>query len=157
MLKILQLLKNILNNPLFFNNSKNFIIQKRQYSTYNLPKNFISNDILSKFKLKSEFLNWFTGFTDVEGHFGIIFYRRTEVGFRFIIGLHLNDLEVLKFIKSELNYLSGKEVGIINIFENSVKFSIQNFYLIKELIIPIFKVFPLRSAKYLEFKDWEGE
>ena len=58
----------------------------------------------------SEFLNWFSGFTDAEGQFGIVIYRK-NAGFRFVISLHLDDLEVLKYIKYKLSSIIGKEVG----------------------------------------------
>jgi hypothetical protein len=49
---------------------------KRHYSTSKLQtKDLISNDILSKLDQKSEFLNWFSGFTDAEAHIGIINFR----------------------------------------------------------------------------------
>lgn len=36
-----------------------------------------------------------------------------------------------------------------------MSYTIQNFYIIKEFIIPIFNTYTLRTAKYLDFKDWE--
>lgn len=69
----------------------------------------------------------------------------------------MNDLEVLKFIKSKLSYLAGKEASVFTISEKNktATFTIQNFNFIKELIFPIFNVYPLRSAKYLDLKEWK--
>jgi len=41
-------------------------------------------------KENSEFLNRFSGFTDAEGKFGIVIFINKDVGFRFVIGLHLD-------------------------------------------------------------------
>jgi len=47
-------------------------------------------NLLSKENSKN--LNWFSGFTDAEGPFGMVIFRNKDVGFRFVIGLHLDDL-----------------------------------------------------------------
>jgi NADH:ubiquinone oxidoreductase subunit 3 (subunit A) len=124
--------------------------QIKFYSTLSLPAS-------QPYKQKSDFLNWFSGFTDAEGHFSIVIHRNKDVGFRFVIVLHLDDIEVLKYIKQELSSLANKEVGIIQISKtkNLVSYTIQKFDIIKELIIPIFNIYILRTAKYLDFKDWE--
>ena len=49
-----------------------------------------------------EFLYWFSGFTDAEGNF-LITIDRQYVRFRFKIVLHIDDVEVLNTIKSNLN------------------------------------------------------
>lgn len=69
------------------------------------------------------------------------------MGFRFVIVLHSDAIEVLKYIKTELSSLVCKEVGIIHISKtkNLVSYTIQNFDIIKEFIIPIFN--------YLYFKN----
>jgi hypothetical protein len=71
--------------------------------------------------------------------------------------LHLDDLEVLKFIKYKLSSIIGKEVGSIYIHKSSnlVSYTIGDINTIKDLIIPIFNIYSLRTTKYLDFKDWE--
>jgi NADH-ubiquinone oxidoreductase chain 3 len=137
--------------------SNRIITFNKYYSTACIPDSDKSTGINLLSKDKSDFLNWFSGFTDAEGHFGIVIYRNKDVGFRFIITLHLDDLEVLKYIKYELSSIIGKEVGLIYTSEirKLVTYTIQDFNIIKELIIPIFNFYSLRTAKYLDFKDWE--
>jgi hypothetical protein len=98
--------------------------------------------------VSTEFLQWFSGFTDAEGNF-LINLDRHYVRFRFKISLHIDDIEVLEKIKSELG------VGSITI-ENKqyCSFVVQDIDSIKDIIIPIFKSFPLQTNKRLDFNDF---
>ena len=89
--------------------------------------------------VSTEFLQWFSGFTDAEGNF-LITLDRYYVRFRFKISLHIDDIEVLKIIRSELG------VGLV-IKENKqyCSFVVQDINSIKDIIIPIFKAFPLQT------------
>ena len=78
------------------------------YSTIclnSLPLPFVlskTNDTLTKFKnmTDSEFKQWFVGFTDAEGCFRIAINNKNKViSFNFSILLHIDDKEVLEFIK----------------------------------------------------------
>lgn len=93
----------------------------------------------------SEFLFWFSEFTDGEGSFSI-FFDRVYIRFRFKINLHIDDIEVLKTIKSKLN------IGRVVIEENknSCAFIVQSFSELKDALRPIFIQFPLHTAK----KNW---
>ena len=52
----------------------------------------------------SEFKQWFVGFTDAEGCFRIAINNKNKViSFNFSILLHIDDKEVLEFIKKKLN------------------------------------------------------
>ena len=68
-----------------------------------------------------------------------LFYNKIKIR-----GGRVDDLEVLKFIKSELSFLASKEVGYITISKKykTATYSIQSFNIIKDLIIPIFNSFP---------------
>lgn len=79
----------------------------------------------------SEFLYWFSGFTDAEGNF-LISINRQYVRFRFKISLHIDDVEVLNTIKSNLN------VGTVTLERgrNRCSYVIQNYEDIKNVICP---------------------
>ena len=50
-----------------------------------------------------EFKQWFVGFTDAEGCFRIAINNNKIISFNFSILLHIDDQEVLEFIKNKLN------------------------------------------------------
>jgi len=93
---------------------------------------------------KENFLYWFSGFTDSEGHFGIIIDMRRKISltFTFIIYLHIDYLQVLKLIKSELSNFAKREIGHIAIKSKAAILTFQEFNVINGLIIPIFNTFP---------------
>ena len=62
-----------------------------------------------------EFLKWFVGFSDGESNFTIVFQKNkdgdiTWASFRFIIELHRDDINTLKYIRSKLNI--GNEIAV---------------------------------------------
>src|SRR5689334_3263634 len=63
----------------------------------------------------------------------------------FIIELHKDDVEVLNKICKTLG------IGNVNINGNSAKFIVNKFEEIINVIVPIFKEFPLQTTKYLDF------
>ena len=93
--------------------------------------------------VSSNFLFWLSGFTDAEGNFSIIL-NCAFVKFRFKILLHIDDIEVLKTIRSELGI---RRIGV----ENSCFFIVEKYTDIKNVICPIFKLFPLYTTKRLDF------
>lgn len=99
--------------------------------------------------VSSEFLYWFSGFTDAEGNF-LISIDRQYVRFRFKISLHIDDVEVLNTIKSNLN------VGTVTLESSRDRCSyiIQNYEEIKNIICPIFNAFPLHTSKKLDFENF---
>lgn len=69
--------------------------------------------------------------------------------FRFLIGLHIDDLDTLIFIKNQLH------CGNINIDKNKSKalLIVTKSDDILNNIIPIFDFFPLNGIKYLDYID----
>lgn len=119
------------------------------YSTNcNKNSNVRTEDNLLK-NVSSEFLYWFSGFTDAEGNF-LISIDRQYVRFRFKISLHIDDVEVLNTIKSNLN------VGTVTLesSRNRCSYIIQNYEEIKNVICPIFNAFPLHTSKRLDFENF---
>ena len=114
----------------------------------NKNSNVRTEDNLLK-NVSSEFLYWFSGFTDAEGNF-LISIDRQYVRFRFKISLHMDDVEVLNTIKSNLN------VGTVTLesSRNSCSYVIQNYEEIKNVICPIFNAFPLHTSKRLDFENF---
>jgi hypothetical protein len=66
---------------------------------FNRNLTYFNNLSLRKENEKDEFLNWFVGFIKAESHFGIRCYRKMQPCFIFIIGLHLDNLNVFKYIQ----------------------------------------------------------
>lgn len=97
----------------------------------------------------NSFLKWFVGFTDAEGNF-LIYLDRGYIRFRFKICMHLDNLEALNFIKSNLG------VGSVTIEEERKRcsFIVQDFIEIRDVICPIFIKFSLLTSKRLDFKDF---
>lgn len=97
----------------------------------------------------SEFLYWFSGFTDGEGNF-LISIDRQYVRFRFNITLHIDDVEVLNTIKSNLN------IGtvILEKSRNRCSYVVQSYKEIKDVICTIFNTYPLHTSKKLDFYNF---
>lgn len=114
-----------------------------------LVRNFSTKLSVNNSEISEEFLSWFSGFTDGEGNFSIML-DRTYIRFRFKINLHIDDLEVLNVIKSNLN------IGKIIVEEkrNSCAFVVQSFSELKDVLCPIFTNFPLHTSKKLDFQDF---
>ena len=102
----------------------------------------------------STFLKWFVGFTDAEGNFNISLRNRnnnqyTTCLLTFQIGLHIDDLSILKLIKSQLN------CGHISIYKDKCNFFVNDSFSLINIIIPLFNDFPLNTSKYYQFLIFE--
>lgn len=124
-------------------------MESRYFSTSRPTKSPGAELSEKKFNINEEFLFWFSGFTDGEGNFAITL-DRGYIRFRFKINLHIDDLEVINVIKSNLN------IGRIIVEEkrNSCAFVVQSFSELKNVICPIFLSFPLHTSKKLDFQDF---
>ena len=93
----------------------------------------------------NEFNEWFVGFTDAEGCFRITINNKV-IRFNFIICLHVDDKEVLEFIKSRLNCGTISKSG-----KTLVSFNISKKEDLLNILIPLFENFPLNGVKYLDY------
>jgi hypothetical protein len=92
-----------------------------------------------------EFYNWFLGFTDAEGNF-LILTLPTGFTFKFSIGLHIDDLHVLNYIKDKLGF------GSVYAYKSNCYYNVTKKEDILK-IISIFDVYTLNSSKRLDFID----
>ena len=122
------------------------------FSTKGIRDNNLKSKVENRFRLEDvnpDFLYWFSGFTDAEGNF-LITLDRNYVKFRFKISLHIDDVEVLNTIKSNL----GIGNIVIENSRNRCSFVIERYEDIKDVICVIFKNFPLHTSKKLDFEDF---
>lgn len=113
-----------------------------------VTKNKTEHGISKLSHVSAQFLQWFSGFTDAEGNF-LISLDRNYVRFRFKISLHYDDIETLRIIESKL--------GVGSVAKDNRQYCsyvVQDFDSIKDIIVPIFKAFPLQTNKRLDFNDF---
>jgi len=130
-----------------------FIYQQKSYFS-SIPHPFILNSSKGQFYLDPSFIEWFIGFTDAEGNFNISLRNLhnnsyNSVILTFQIGLHIDDLEILKFIQNKLN------CGHISISGSKCNYFVNDQTSLINIILPIFKLFPLNSSKYFQFFIFE--
>lgn len=93
------------------------------------------------------------GFSDGESSFIILSYLdKTKIvsyTFRFVIELHVDDLDALKFIQSKLKI--GNEIAV---YGNSCKFTVTHPKDIYKLI-SIFDKYNLNTSKYLDYLNFK--
>ena len=116
-------------------------------------KNFYSTLACTDLEYEN-FIRWFVGFSDGESNFTIVFQKDkngniTGASFRFIIELHLDDINTLKYIKSKLNIGNN-----ISEYGNSCKFTVIHKKDIEKLI-SIFDRYNLNTTKYLDYLDFK--
>ncbi len=126
-------------------NPKSSLYIERFYST----DPFNGLNVFSNDTSKSKFFEWFTGLADGEGLFLVsIVNKGTSCSFKFEIGVHKDDINMLCFIQKELG------IGRVATFSNAAYFTVTA----KDEIILLLKIFalhPLKSNKalnYLSFK-----
>lgn len=124
------------------------VVSRRNYSSIVLQSNISqlvqSIDADKDIHLK-DFYEWLCGLTDGEGMFYIL--RKNEKGlfeFNYIIGLHIDDINMLRFIKEVLG--TGKVITSGKV----ARFSITSLKGI-EKILNIFTEYPLNTTKLLNF------
>jgi hypothetical protein len=96
----------------------------------------------------SDFVEWFRGLVDGEGHFRVYPIKDKHFGFGFEIKLHIDDLNELQFIQETL------QMGKISFYKNMVCFRVGRQEDIKK-IIDIFSIAPLNTSKQLNFLDFK--
>jgi hypothetical protein len=101
-----------------------------------------------------EFYTWFVGFSDAESMFGIfplLNDKKTKIetfSFRFIIGLHKDDLNALNYIKDKLGF------GYVYANKDTQRFIVSKKEDLNRLI-SIFDKYSLNSTKYLDYIDFK--
>lgn len=96
--------------------------------------------------LSRDFLEWFRGFTDAEGCFLVSPNKASSFTFKFKIKLHIDDLNVLNFIKDNLNI--GKVIVSKSKPEATFEVNLQSEIAV---IVAIFSKYNLNSTKHLNF------
>jgi hypothetical protein len=107
-------------------------------------------------KIDRSFLEWLTGFVDAEGNFNISLRnyniknnQYNSLILTFQIGLHIDDLEVLNFIKFNLG------CGKITVSKNRCNFFVNDQTSLINIICPIFNLVLLKSSKLNQFLIFE--
>lgn len=100
--------------------------------------------------LDVSFLQWLAGFTDAEGNFNISLRQLNgnhyhSVLLTFQIGLHIDDLPVLKYINNTL------QCGHISVSGNRCNFFVNDHHSLTNVVLPIFNHISLNSSKYFQF------
>jgi hypothetical protein len=106
------------------------------------------------FYLEPNFLEWLVRFTVAEGNFNIslrnlINDKYNSLILTFQIGLHIDDLNLLKFIKEKLN------CGHISISGSRCNYFVNDQVSLINVIFPIFKFVKLNSSKYYQYLIFE--
>jgi len=134
-----------LNTKHYTNNHRNKLIIKLNNKTFYLDRNF---------------LQWFAGFTDAEGNFNISLRnldlsvspaKYNSLILTFQIGLHIDDLDILKSIQKKLN------CGYISISGSRCNYFINDQPSLINVILPIFNApyVGLNSTKYYDYLIFE--
>ena len=98
-------------------------------------------------KEMEDFYEWLRGFVDAEGYFSIT-SNRNAYTFTFGIGLHIDDLDVLKYIQNTL------QVGTVFMKPKVAELVVRRLDELK-VIIEIFDKTPLNSSKHLNFLSFK--
>ena len=106
------------------------------------------------YKEDSEFYKWFVGLADGESNFTIVLQKDkdgniTGASFRFIIELHVDDIDALRYIKSKLNI--GNNIAV---YGNSCKLTVIHRKDIS-MLISRFDRYNLNTTKYLYYLDFK--
>lgn len=128
-------------------NKSSVKIRKNQKNYYKIQSKV---NVLSTVEQPLQFLEWLAGFVDGEGNFNISLRNYKEnkynsVVLTFQIALHIDDLEVLKFIQTNLR------CGKISISGKKCNFFVNDQLSLINIIVPVFNIVKLKSSKYFQF------
>jgi cytochrome c oxidase subunit 3 len=150
--------------PIKFNNINTYMNKPKDKLLIKMPnnRNFLKKSetetqftsLQKEIYLDSEFLEWFSGFTDAEGNFNITLQKLKENNYTnamltFQIGLHIDDLSLLEYIKNKLN------CGHISITTSRCNYFVNDKTSLIQVILPIFNFIKLNSSKYYQFLIFE--
>ena len=107
----------------------------------------------STFNVSWDFIQWLTGFADAEGNFHISLKAWTgnifdQCQLTFQIGLHIDDIGVLRTIQSKLS------CGNITISRDKCNYYVSDIYSLYSIILPVFDAFGLNSSKIHFYAAW---
>jgi len=134
-------------------------VSSKVLHTYKKPltNRYYSTSVTTN-NLDNEFFKWFSGFTDAEGSFLIVALPKGSHGkwnfpsarfsFKFSIGLHLDDVNALNYIKDKLGF------GKVYSFEKASYYNVTKKEDIIKLI-NIFETYTLNSTKKFDFLDFK--
>lgn len=137
---------------------KGLYLNRKGYKSYSISSNYkkgYSTDAISSCTISDEeIVKWFVGFSDGESNFTIIPYKNksgliTSFTFRFMIELHVDDIDALRFIQSKLGI--GNDIVI---YGNTCKFTVTHRRDIYKLI-SIFDKYNLNTTKFLDYLDFK--
>lgn len=99
------------------------------------------------------FDSWFVGFSDAESSFSIVPKQDSKGNinrftFMFVIGLHKDDYEALKYIQNKL------KIGAVRIAKDECKYIVTKKEEISKLI-SLFDTHNLNTSKYLDYLDFK--
>jgi hypothetical protein len=101
--------------------------------------------------IKSNDANYIVGFVDGEGSFNISFIKRNDYKYNIKISPSFNisqkDREILEWIKSVFNCGTIRDRG-----DGVFYYEVQSIKSLKEIIIPFFNKYHLRTKKHTTFK-----
>lgn len=108
----------------------------------------------NSYSLDRNFLEWLAGFTDAEGNFNISLRNFKDNKYNSLIityqiGLHIDDLFLLKLIQKKLN------CGHISISGKRCNYFVNDRESLINVILPIFNYAKLNSSKYFQFLIFE--
>jgi hypothetical protein len=101
--------------------------------------------------IKSNDANYIVGFVDGEGSFNISFIKRNDYKYNIKLSPSFNisqkDREILEWIKSVFNCGTIRDRG-----DGVFYYEVQSIKSLKEIIIPFFNKYHLRTKKHTTFK-----
>ena len=119
------------------------------------------NTIVYKNQENYEFMLWLIGFTDGEGTFSVEINKKDDMktGYQiqisYIITQHGRDLDLLKKINFYFNDSGEIKLNRGINGGNVYQYRLRNIERIKNLILPLFSNYPLKTLKNLYFKDFK--
>nr|ATI20244.1 NADH dehydrogenase subunit 5 [Juglanconis oblonga] len=112
-------------------------------------RHYSSSTLNTNIKFSVDFLEWFRGITDGEGSFNVTGKNPSNYfEFSFIISLHIDDINLLHYIKKSLH------IGTVTSYGKVATFKVIRKQELK-VLIDIFNVAPLNTTKQLNFLDFK--
>jgi hypothetical protein len=137
------------------------IINNQEFNVVKKDLGIELNNIVYFSQESYEFMLWLIGFTDGEGTFSVEINKNAsmttgyQVQIAYIITQHGRDLELLEKIKKYFNNSGEIALNRGKTGGNVYNYRLRNITIIKNLIIPLFSNYPLKTQKNLNFQDFK--